>query len=489
MTTLPQPLASRRRFIKTVSASALVTLGFPALGAVGANERVRLGLIGCGWRGGQLFKQFNDPKLVKNIEFVALSDPDTENMEKVAAMAPNGGAGKLARHRDYRALLEQPDIDAVVIASPNHWHALHMIHACQAGKDVYLEKPVSHHLGEHAAMLAAEKKSNRIVQAGTQNRSEVGLIEAFNAMRAGELGKIISARGLCYRNRESIGKLDAPLTPPSTVDYNLWLGPAKDEPIMRPKFHYDWHWLYNTGDGDMGNQGPHELDLIAMALGDPEPPESMMSFGGRFAWDDAGDVANVHTSWFDLAGVPVIFEVNNLWDTPKVNRAPAFKSLRVGVIITCEKGEFRGGRGGGQWVGPDGKERMKRFEGDGGSRHIPNFIDAVRSRRSQDLHAPLLASCKSATLSHMANVSYRAGEQASVSAIREALPGQAEIHELLDTQIKHLGRWDIDPEKTRYTLGRKITANPKTGRLTGDLAGSELESPTPRPGFELPDLS
>jgi len=486
VTTIHTP--TRRRFIKTAGASALVTLGFPALGGVGANERVRLGLIGCGWRGGQLFKQFNDPKLVKNIEFVALSDPDTENMEKVAAMAENGGGDKLARHRDYRKLLEDPDIDAVVVASPNHWHALHMIHACQAGKDVFLEKPVTHHLGEHAVMLAAEKKFQRIIQAGTQNRSEVGLKEAFDAMRAGELGAIVSARGLCYRNRDSIGILNSPLTPPSSVDYNLWLGPARDQPIMRPKFHYDWHWNFNTGDGDMGNQGPHELDLIAMALGDPQPPTSMRSFGGRFAWNDAGDTANMHTSWFELGDVPVIFEVNNLWVRPGTNAAPAFKSLRVGVVITCEKGEFRGGRGGGQWFSPDGKERLKRFAGDGGSTHAQNFIDAVRSRRSQDLAAPLSASCKSAVLSHMANISYRAGEAASVADVRKSLRDQAELHEVLDTQVEHLGRWDIDPEKTRFTLGREVTLNPATGRLTGELAGSELEAPAHRAGFELPDL-
>lgn len=481
-------LNSRRQFLKSAGASVLLTMGMPALGAMGANDRVRLGLIGCGWRGGQLFKQFNNPKQVKNVEFVAISDPDLNQMEQVAAMAPDGEGSKLARHRDYRALLERTDIDAVVIASPNHWHALHMIHACQAGKDVYLEKPVSHHLGEHAVMLAAEKRFGRIVQAGTQNRSETGLKEAFDAMRAGELGAILSARGLCYRNRTSIGILDAPLQIPDSIDYPLWLGPARDVPILRPKLHYDWHWDYNTGDGDMGNQGPHELDLISMALGDPEPPSTMRGFGGRFAWDDAGNVANLHTSWFELAGIPCVFDVNNLWVRPGTNAAPAFKSLRVGVIITCEHGEFRGGRGGGYWVGPDGKERLRRFSGDGGSRHAQNFIDVVRSRKAADLAAPLSASCKSATLSHMANVSHRSGELVSTAAIREVMRDQAELREVLDTQIEHLGRWDVDPEKTRFTLGREVTLDPATGRLTGELAGSQLEAPTHRDGFELPKI-
>lgn len=476
-------LSTRRNFIRVAGAGAFVAFGMPARGVAGANERVRLGLIGCGIRGRELFSQFL--KLTDS-QLVAISDPDVSQMDRLAG-SNKEAAAKVARHRDYRDLLDRPDLDAVIVASPNHWHALHMIHACQAGKDVYVEKPVSHNLAENAAMLAAENRHGRIVQAGTQNRSEVGLIEAFGAMRAGELGAIISARGLCYRNRASIGKLDAPLVPPATLDYNLWLGPAADQPILRPKLHYDWHWDYRTGNGDMGNQGAHELDLIAMALGDPDPPESIDSFGGRFAWDDAGNTANLHTSWFELAGVPVMFEVNNLWDSPDVNRAPAFKSLRVGVIITCEKGEFRGGRGGGYWVGPDGEERIRRFAGDGGRNHAQNFIDAVRSRRAQDLAAPLTASCSSALLSHLANISYRTGEKASVNTLRNALPDREEIHRLLDTQIAHLGRWGIDPERSRFTLGRKIRYDASGNRIAGDSIDPSLASPERRSGFELPN--
>ncbi len=475
---------SRRRFIQTVGTSAaLVSFGFPAIAGQSANNRVRLGLIGCGWRGGQLYRQFNR---MRDIEIVAIADPDDAHLDDITALADEVNRPKPDRFKDYRKLLDRDDIDGVIIASTNHWHALHTIHACQAGKDVFVEKPVTHHLGEHAAMLEAEKKYGRIIQAGTQNRSEVGLKEAFEAMRAGELGKILSARGLCYRNRDSIGKLDAPLTPPSSMDYDLWLGPAKDVPIMRPKLHYDWHWDYNTGDGDVGNQGAHELDLIAWALGDPAPPTSMQCFGGRLAWGDAGNTANMHAAWFEMGGVPVIFEVNNLWVRPGTNAAPQFKSLRVGVIITCEEGEFRGGRGGGHFVGPDGRERLQRFPGDGGRDHPRNWIDAIRSRRSQDLAAPLIESCKSSVLSHMANISYRAGEAASVDNIREAMPENAELHQLLDAQLKQLGRWDIDLNQTPYTLGRTVTLNPDSARLTGDLAGTELEVPQHRDGYTIP---
>ena len=473
----------RRRFIQTLGATTLAGFGFPALGANGANNRVRLGLIGCGWRGGQLYKQFNR---MQDIEFVAIADPDDAHLDQVAAMADEVNRPKPDKIKDYRKLLERDDIDGVVIASPNHWHALHTIHACQAGKDVFVEKPVSHHLGEHSAMLAAEKKYQRIVQAGTQNRSEVGLKEAFEAMRAGELGEILSVRGLCYRNRDSIGKRDTPLTPPASIDYDLWLGPAKDVPIMRPKLHYDWHWDYNTGDGDIGNQGAHELDLIAWALGDPAPPTSMRAFGGRLGWDDAGNTANMHAAWWEMGGVPCIFEVNNIWIRPGTNASPAFKSLRVGVIITCEKGEFRGGRGGGQFVSPDGEERLKRFAGDGGGNHPRNFIDAIRSRRSQDLAAPLVESCKSSVLAHMANISYRAATPTPLAGLRQSLPENPELHELLDAQVEQLGRWDIDLDKTPYSLGPVVTLDPATARLTGELAGSELETPTHREAYKIP---
>mgnify|MGYP005865709533 CR=1 FL=1 len=226
------PQFPRRRFIQTLGASALAT--FPSLGAVGANDRIRLGVIGCGGRGSGLAKQFQG---LSDVEIVALCDADTDHMEKLARSLKS----KPALIQDYRKLLERDDIDGVIIASPNHWHALHTIHACQAGKDVYVEKPVTHRLEEAAPMIAAAEKYDRIVQAGTQNRSDKGLIEAFDFIQKGEIGKITAIRGLCYRNRQSIGaKRDTPLTPPATCDYDLWLGPAEDLPIMRPKLHYDW---------------------------------------------------------------------------------------------------------------------------------------------------------------------------------------------------------------------------------------------------------
>jgi predicted dehydrogenase len=463
----------RRRFLKFSGAAALGSLAFPSLHAQGANNKVRLGLIGCGDRGGQLLKEFDK---VPDITFVAFSDPDQERLDRLSK-----GRGDVGKFQDYRKLLEQKDVDAVVIASPNFWHALHTIHACEAGKDVYVEKPVTFSLDQGAPMLEAAKRNRRIVQAGTQNRSDVGLIPAFEMIRSGKIGRITEIRGLCYRNRNSIGKLDAPLKPPATLDYNLWLGGAKDQPIMRPKLHYDWHWDYNTGNGDVGNQAPHEFDLISWVLGDPEFTGELRSFGNRFAWDDAGNTANIHTVWYEMAGVPVIFEVNNLGLSPQRNVEIRYRSRTVGVIITCEGGVFLGGRGGGVIESPDGKTRLHRFAGDAGGNHPANFINAVRSRREQDLAAPLEKSIKSAALSHYANLSYRTGRPAA--DLRAQVP--APLVEVLERQAPQLEAWGVDTKAKPYILGSTITAGPGAS-ITAPPEAQALRTPEYREPFGMP---
>ncbi|MGB1130355.1 MAG: Gfo/Idh/MocA family protein, partial [Haloferula sp.] len=435
-----------------------------------------------GGRGSSLLKQF---KGLKNVAIVAVCDPDTNHTAKAAKTLD----GKADEFQDYRKVLERDDIDGVIIATPNHWHALMTIHACQAGKDVYVEKPVTHKLNESAQMVEAADKYKRVVQAGTQNRSDTGLVNAFDFIQSGELGKITAIRGLCYRNRASIGRAEKPpLTPPSTCDYDLWLGPAQDLPIMRKKFHYDWHWIWNTGNGDVGNQAPHEFDILSWVLGDPGLPTKVQSFGQRFAWDDAGQTPNMHTAWFELGGVPAVFETNNMWVKPGTNAAPAFKGTRVGIIVTCEGGEFRGGRGGGYVVGPDGKERIKKFPGDAGRGHAQNFVDAVRSRKMDSLRAGIATSCDTAALSHLANVSHRAGKPATSTELREGLLASSPtLLEVLDRQEAQLKAWSVDTNKTPYIAGAEVTIDPKTKKVTGDLADSEFVNPPHRKGYTLPE--
>ncbi|MEM1084380.1 MAG: Gfo/Idh/MocA family oxidoreductase [Verrucomicrobiota bacterium] len=477
--------AKRRFFLKTLGASALAT--GPSFGVTGANEEIRVGLIGCGVRGNALGPQFHG---LKGVRVVGISDPDTQRMENHLTKNREREGYEPTQHQDYRKILERDDIDVIVVTSPNHWHALHMVQACEAGKDVYIEKPISHKIAEVPFMLEAERKYDRIVQAGTQNRSDTGLIEAHDFIHSGEIGKITSIRGLCYRNRNSIGRCkNPPLKPPSSVDYNLWLGPAPDLPIKRANFHYDWNWVWNTGNGDVANQGVHEIDVMSWFAGDPGTPAKLNSFGQRFAWDDAGQTPNMHTSWYELGGIPAVFEVNDLWVKPGTNAAPAYKDIRVGVIVTCEGGEFRGGRSGGYIVAPDGKTRLNKFPGDAGGSHAQNFIDAVRSRKSDGLRGKLKRSGDTAAIAHLANLSYRTGKATTVADLREkTLASSPELLEVLDRQETQLKRWSIDFDKTPYHLGSEARFNPETGKVTGPLADTDFLKPTSRGEFKLPGM-
>lgn len=455
---------SRRSFLRVSTLAAASTL-IPRR-VLGANDDLRLGFIGVGSRGGSLCKQFMD---VPGIRIVALSDADSATLEKVAVQIDKKYPGtQVGRHQDFRKLLERKDVDAVVIASPNHWHALMTIMACEAGKDVYVEKPVCHNIFEGRRMVEAAKRHKRIVQGGFQNRSDVGLLAAFAWIKEGHLGKLKRVRGFCYRNRASIGKQDTPLQPPATLDYNLWLGPAQDEILYRPKFHYDWHWYWNTGNGDIGNQGPHELDLCQWALDDAALPASVQSFGGRFGWQDAGQTPNIQFATFEGAGrVPVVFEVCDMWLKPDLNASPAFRGIRVGVILECEGGEFRGGRGGGDAFDSSGA-KIQKFPGDGGKDHLDCFVRAVRSRNESDLRAPIEKAFKSSALAHMANISLRIGTDAS----REQLDAQATrmgdvARDASERFGKQLADWNIDFAKEPWRVGPQLDFDPKAERFKG----------------------
>lgn len=478
----PFRVSGRRRFLAGMGALAASPMLLTAGKILGANDRIRVGLIGCGERGIKLIQDLRGIAQTVNAELVAVSDPDTRRM----AQASKQFGDKPLQIRDYRQLLERKDIDAVIIASPNYWHALHTIHACQAGKDVYVEKPVSGDIFAGRQMAAAVEKYQRVAQAGTQNRSDYGLANALQFIREGKIGKIKAVYGNCFRNRTSIGKLDKPLVPPAELDYDLWLGPAQDKPIYRPQLHYDWHWDFNTGNGDIGNQGPHELDLMSWFLGDPVLPEQMLSFGGRFGWNDAGDTPNMQTAVFEMAGVPCTFEVNNMWLTPSRNVPALYKGIRVGIIVTCENGEFRGGRGGGYVLGPDGKEKIAKFPGDGGGNHMKNFFDVIRSRRMADLAAPVSHSHKSSALAHLANISLRTGKQVPLDQVAAHVPQTGMIADILQRQHQQLTDWKIDLSKTTCSAGQTLVVNPATGEVSGTPGAEAFNRPVYRKGYEIP---
>ncbi len=455
---------SRRSFLRVSTLAAASTL-IPRR-VLGANDDLRLGFIGVGSRGGSLCKQF---MAVPGIRIVALSDADSATLDRVGAQIDKKYPGApVGRHQDFRKLLERKDVDAVVIATPNHWHALMTIMACEAGKDVYVEKPVCHNIFEGRKMVEAARRHKRIVQAGFQNRSDVGLLAAYAWIKEGHIGKLKRVRGLCYRNRASIGKQDSPLQPPATLDYNLWLGPAQDEILYRPKFHYDWHWFWNTGNGDIGNQGPHELDLCQWALDDVALPTSVQSFGGRFGWADAGQTPNVQVATFEGGGrAPMVFEVCDMWLKPDLNASPAFRGIRVGVILECEGGEFRGGRGGGDVFDPQG-QKIQKFPGDGGKDHLDGFVRAVRSRNESELRAPLEKAFQSSALAHMANISFRIGKDADKEQMEAQAAAMGETaRDAAERFGKQLADWKIDFAKEPWRAGPALDFDPATERFKG----------------------
>lgn len=459
---------SRRDFLKSsVAAGAAASLGTFALPAfanrLNVNDEIRVAIIGLNGRGKAHISGFSK---APGVRVVAFCDADTAVLTKRADEFEKTAGYKIDRVQDYRKVLTRDDVDFVAIATPNHLHALMTIEACQNGKHVYVEKPVCHNIWEGRKMVEAMQKYDRIVGAGFQNRSDKGLLEAIPYIHAGNLGKIKQVRGLCYRNRSSIGKLDKPLTPPSTVDYDLWLGPAADEPLMRPRFHYDWHWDFNTGNGDMGNQGPHEMDLVRWALGDPQHPGKVTSVGGRFIWNDAGNTPNMQIASFDFGNdIPVLFEVRNV-NTKGSSLGRFHKGPGVGIIVTCENGEFRGGRGGGSVYDLDGA-KLKSFEGDRGATHMQNYVDALRAGDASLLRSPLESAFYSSSMSHLANISVRTGTQTAPEEVTVRFQGNEVISEVFDRFSAQINELGADYKKNAWHLGSELQFDSETEQFTG----------------------
>lgn len=485
---------TRRHFLYA-SGLTLASSALSAKKIVGANETIRLGLIGCGRRSEGLLKQFLK---IPNVEVVAVCDPDTVHMDnrlktieearaKAAAEGvamPDNRADKI---RDYRKLLERSDIDAVIVPSTNVWHTLHAIHAVQAGKHVYVEKPSTFQHWEGRQLEAAEERYGKIIGIGYQNRSDPGPQEGIRYVQEGNLGKIRKVRALCYRNRDSIGRITQPLVPPTTVDYDLWLGPAQEHTKYRPELHYDWHWDFHTGNGDMGNQGPHENDMVYWLLGHPGLPTEVTSFGNRFAWNDGGNTPNMQAVWCKWGGAEVILETNDLKLSPDRNVARNRMGTRVGIIAECENGYLKGGRGGMVALAPDGKTITQRFRGNGGRGHQEKFIEAVRANNGSLFPVHPAQSRPSESVMHLGNASYRMGDLHSSSELGSSLSGKSDLLEILKEQNEQLAAWGIkDPQ---YYCGPSIRVKPATGEVTTPNVPEKFIGPNYRKGYEVPKLA
>ncbi len=486
----------RRSFLKS---SLLTTASFglfPALGAetgtkkkapaivpshaTGANSDIRFAVVGFGGRGQDHIKEL---RMVDGARMVALCDVDRNILGREMMKYKDAGE-QITAYTDVRDLLDDKNIDVVSFATPNHWHALGAIWAMQAGKDVYVEKPVSHNVWEGRRIVEVARQLNRIVQTGTQSRSSSGITEGIAWVRGGHIGKIIRARGLCYKPRPSIGKVDGPQAIPAGIDYDLWCGPAPKGPLMRKRLHYDWHWVWPTGNGDLGNQGIHQMDLARWALGETALSPRVLSVGGRLGYVDDGTTPNTLIVFHDYPTAPLIFEVRGLPSSAESKEMDKYRGVSIGVVVDCE---------GGTMVMPDyssirildkdGTE-IKKFSGS--SSHFANFIDAVRSRKQSDLHADILEGHLSSALCHTGNISYRLGRTQSPDEIREAVKGNKDLAEALGRMEEHLGANRVDLTKTPAMLGAVLNMDPQTERFVGNPEADQLLTRDYRKPFVVP---
>jgi predicted dehydrogenase len=479
---------NRRQFLKTSLVTSAALGLWPKLGSrslagsniVGANGDIRYAVVGFGGRGQEHIKEMGE---VKGTRLVALCDVDSHTLNKELQKCQNRGE-QVAGFTDVRKLLEQKEVDVVTFATPNHWHALGSIWAIQAGKDVYVEKPVSHEVWEGRQLVNAARKYKCIVQAGTQCRSSSGIAEAIQWVRDGNIGKIIRSRGLCYKRRPSIGKVTAPTPIPPSVDYNLWCGPAPKEPLMRQHLHYDWHWVWPTGNGDLGNQGIHQMDLARWILGQAELSPRVWSVGGRLGYIDDGNTPNTLIVFHDYKPAPLIFEVRGLPSREGSKEMDRYHGAAIGVVTDCEGGSMViSDYSGATIYDQDGKE-LKKF--DGSSSHFANFVDAVRSRKQSDLKADVLEGHISSALCHTGNISYRLGKPQSPEEIRDAVKSNPDLVEATGRMEEHLGANNVDLHKTPATLGVALNMDPKTERFVGNALADVLLTREYRKPFVVP---
>src|SRR5947207_745172 len=300
-----QPQPARRQFVKA-AAAAIATAQFPILGA---NDRVNVGIVGLGGRGTDHIEYYSS--LDADARIAALCDVNQTARERAVAAVQKAKGYQPKEYADMRAVFESKDVDAVSMPLPNHWHALATIWACQAGKDVYVEKPACHNIFEGRQMVWAARKYNRMVQVGSQSRSLEHKIRAMQLLREGVIGQVYHARGLCFRRRFSIGHTpDEPV--PAGLDWDRFLGPAQWKPYSKNKFAYNWHWFWDTGNGDIGNQGVHEMDICAWGLGEVKWPRNVVSTGGKYGYIDDQETPNTQYASFDYGDRDLTFEVRGI---------------------------------------------------------------------------------------------------------------------------------------------------------------------------------
>lgn len=428
---------SRRNFLrKSASATLVAAVGSTAIaaptilqqGAKGANDRIRVSVFGVNGRGQNHINEFMK---INNVEVVNLCDPDLEVLDKKKKEFKKQFNKDVAVEQDMFKVLEDKNIDIISLATPNHWHALQTVYACQAGKDVYVEKPATHNIAEGKKIIEASFKYNRIVQHGVQLRSAPAIREAVKHLEDGLIGNVYMARGLVFRWRPNIGV--KPIEPvPAGLDYDMWCGPARMKPFSRNHVHYNWHWTFEYGNGDTGNQGIHETDLCMWGLGVDKLPETITSMGGKFLWDDSKEHPEVQTSLYHYPKEKKIiqFEVRH-WCTNLEDGAG------VGNIFYGDKGYMviRGYDEYETFLGEKREPGPKNKKG-GDHYHFENFIDAVRKRDRTIQNGPVESGHLSSSLAHLGSISCKLNRVLHFDNNQEVFVGDEEANQYLTRKYR-----------------------------------------------------
>ncbi|TWU39264.1 Gfo/Idh/MocA family protein [Novipirellula artificiosorum] len=485
--------SSRRQFIKSTSAAtgSLLILGTKASGAIqGANDRVRIAVAGLNGRGQSHIAGWSK---AENTELAYVIDPDArvlKNSMKVLEEKASQGNTKFKTQAvsDFREALDDKNVDAISVATPNHWHSLITIHGAQAGKHVYVEKPMSHDVGEGRIVAEAQKKYGVVIQHGTQKRSSATIAGLHRMLKSGELPRLKIAYGYCCKPRDGIGhKPIGP--PPANLNWDLWKGPAVIENYHANYHPYNWHWFWETGNGDLNNQGTHELDVARWALDDDQThPIRSMAIGGRFQWDDQGKTPN---TMFAMAEYPngqmVFFNVRNVNYANYERQVMNEYYLEDGSVIV-EDGGYKIKR-----PGASKAEKLDVEPGDvtpGGN--WDSFIAAVRAAEPEMANGTAQEAHYSCTLGHLMNNSYRLGQEAPFRIDAAPFDGNeaakqhfVKLHELMRDGV------GVSESQAKYTVGPMLTFDPATERHVGpfaDQANALLKNPN-NPGFRVPALA
>ncbi|MBI5773960.1 MAG: Gfo/Idh/MocA family oxidoreductase [Verrucomicrobia bacterium] len=489
---------NRRHFLKS-SLYTGATLAWTAkswAAVKGANDSIRVGQVGFKGRGQSHLSGYRS-LAPEGVKITALCDVDSKVMDANLETAKKKNE-TVTGYTDIRQMLEKEKLDVVSIATPNHWHALAAIWAIQAGKDVYCEKPVSNNVWEGRKIVEAARKYNRIVQTGTQSRSSRNIAEAVKMVQGGKLGKIVICRGLCYKRRDTIGKTEGAQEVPANINYDLWCGPAPLTPPRRNgkqgPIHYDWHWFWAYGAGDLGNQGIHQMDIARWFLGVNELSPRVWSVGGRVGYVDDAETPNTQIVYHEYRKAPLIFEVRGLPAVPgektgkKSEDMDKYRGASIGVIVECEGGYVTvPNYTSAIFHDKEGKVIQELKGGEEGNSHFDNFIHAVKTRKRTDLRAEIWEGHLSSALCHTGNISYRLGKKAAPGEMLEKMKALKGIDETFGRMKEHLARNNVDIEKDKLTIGPVLNMDPKVEKFVGNKLADALLTREYRAPYVVPE--